>query len=117
MKRHRCYDELRVCVNIKERESGPANSVWGPILDSTMARVWARLLFPFTCSSTTLFVRGLDGNSLRIILGGHNGGLQSLVKHLEKGLQWRDVQNCLMMTDAQATSSVPLLHVSMRCIS
>lgn len=81
MKRHRCYDELRVRVNTKERISGPANTVWGPILDYIMTRVWARLLFPFTYSSTTLLVRGLDGDELRLILGGHNGGLQPIVEH------------------------------------
>ena len=56
MKRHRCYDELRVRVDTVERKSGPAKSVWGPILEYIMVIVWARLLFPFTYSSTTLFV-------------------------------------------------------------
>ena len=112
-KRHRCYDELRNRVNIKEWGIGPANSVWGPILDSTMAKVWARLLFPFTYSSATLFVQGLDGNSLRIILEEHNGGLQPLVKHSEKGCSGEMFKIVSMMTNAQATSSVPSIRI--RC--
>ena len=36
-----------------------------------MARVWARLLFSFTYSSKTSLVRGLEGDGLWIILGGH----------------------------------------------
>ena len=36
-----------------------------------MVGVWAKLLFRFTFSSATLFVRSLDGDGLRIILDGY----------------------------------------------
>ena len=87
----RCYDELRVRVDTVERKSGSAKSVWGPILEYMMVIVWATLLYPFTYSSTTLFVRDLDGDVLRIILGGHVIRVTTNSRALRRG---RAVERC-----------------------